>query len=54
MGIRNVFREKGSEHGRNRSKLAERLYKLIMIFGLGIAYKGFKGWLKSKKRRMSH
>lgn len=37
-----------------RGTLGEKLYKFIFFAGLALAFKGLRGWLRSKKRKMSH
>ena len=56
-GISTMMFEKRKEERRKQKaktqrNLAERLYKFIFLLGVGIAFKGLKAWVSSKKKRM--
>ena len=46
---------KSKKHHRKSNKklkVSEKLYKIVVLAGLAIAYKGLKGWLRNKRRRI--
>lgn len=38
---------------RYRKALNEKFHKFVFFTGLAIAFKGLKGWLRSKKRKIT-
>jgi hypothetical protein len=54
-----IFEKRREERHRrkkkeNRRRWAERIHKFIFFAGLGIALKGLKAWLGSKRKNMRH
>lgn len=49
-----IWRMRHRKRDRNHKSLSEWFSKLVMMAGLAITYKGLKGWLRSKKRRIRH
>lgn len=47
--------KKKPENRRNRYRrtLGERIHKFIFFAGLAIAFKGLKGWIRSKRRKIT-
>lgn len=47
----------GRESGKKKKKgktLSERFYKMVFFLGLAIAYRGLKGMIRAKGKRVMH